>query len=213
MLINILARFRKHDRQNNLPVWTALTGLCFSMVLFSLAVKHAWNELRNYACLCKEADLSAAMRQREFQLAFMEARKNPAPQKAVKPKRKQQRVILIKQASPANNGAAESDVVKNPPAPGSPDTDNDGLYDAEEEALGTDWRRPDTDGDGINDGAELKMDLDPASYDNLSNGAGEAKLDALGDGALQFGTFSYSSSEAGKPWIVPPPKPKRGRKR
>ena len=38
---------------------------------------------------------------------------------------------------------------------GPTDSDNDGLTDAEEQALGTDPFNPDTDGDGVNDGAEV----------------------------------------------------------
>jgi hypothetical protein len=37
----------------------------------------------------------------------------------------------------------------------SPDSDNDGLTDAEELALGTDPHNPDTDGDGLLDGWEV----------------------------------------------------------
>lgn len=38
------------------------------------------------------------------------------------------------------------------------DSDNDGLFDGEEVALGTDPNNPDTDGDGINDGVEVGED-------------------------------------------------------
>ncbi|MGB5820618.1 MAG: gliding motility-associated C-terminal domain-containing protein [Saonia sp.] len=41
------------------------------------------------------------------------------------------------------------------------DTDNDGLTDGEEAALGTDPNNPDTDGDGINDGDEVLNGTDP----------------------------------------------------
>ncbi len=44
-----------------------------------------------------------------------------------------------------------------------PDTDNDGLPDAWEVALGTDVNNPDTDGDGHTDGTEVQKGYDPLS--------------------------------------------------
>ena len=44
---------------------------------------------------------------------------------------------------------------------GGPDSDGDGLSDAEEEALGTDPNNPDTDGDGYEDGEEVDGNTDP----------------------------------------------------
>jgi len=41
------------------------------------------------------------------------------------------------------------------------DTDQDGLYSAQEELLGTDPHNPDSDGDGIADGDELDNGTDP----------------------------------------------------
>lgn len=45
--------------------------------------------------------------------------------------------------------------------PDDPDTDGDGLTDAEEADLGTDPAKADTDGDGITDGDEVKNGTDP----------------------------------------------------
>jgi hypothetical protein len=42
-----------------------------------------------------------------------------------------------------------------------PDSDGDGLTDAEEKILGTDPTNPDTDGDGISDGVEVKVGRNP----------------------------------------------------
>lgn len=69
---------------------------------------------------------------------------------------------------------------------GARDTDNDGLSDRRERALGTDPNEPDTDGDGIRD------DRDDADGDGLpdsggaSPGAGNGKL-FNEDGSLRFG--------------------------
>jgi hypothetical protein len=182
------------------------------MILFALAVKHAWGELRNYESMCKQADLSAATRQRHVQLAFIESRKNPPARENVKPRRHRKGAQIIMQSNPAGDDEMETDVIKVPPAPGSPDTDGDGLYDVEEEALGTDWRRPDTDGDGMNDALELKMGLDPASWDNISDNTDHGNPAGGGDGSVQFGTFSYPSSGSRQKWNSPPHKTKRGRK-
>jgi hypothetical protein len=60
------------------------------------------------------------------------------------------------------------------------DSDQDGLSDAEEKALGTDPKNKDTDGDGYSDGVEVKTGYDPlkpAPGDKLINEA--AKKDAL----------------------------------
>ncbi len=78
------------------------------------------------------------------------------------------------------------------------DTDNDGLYDNEETALGTDINNPDTDGDGLNDGNEVNLySTNPLSADTDSDGmpdsfevansllptdASDAALDNDGDG-------------------------------
>jgi len=78
------------------------------------------------------------------------------------------------------------------------DTDNDGLYDNEETALGTDINNPDTDADGLTDGNEVNLySTNPllADTDNdgmpdgfevanslLANDASDAALDNDGDG-------------------------------
>ena len=41
------------------------------------------------------------------------------------------------------------------------DTDNDGVPDALEKAIGTNWKKADTDGDGFSDGVELKSGYNP----------------------------------------------------
>jgi hypothetical protein len=51
------------------------------------------------------------------------------------------------------------------------DSDNDGLTDAEEKALGTDPNNPDTDGDGLFDGEEVKVyKTDPLNPDTDGDG-------------------------------------------
>ncbi len=51
------------------------------------------------------------------------------------------------------------------------DSDNDGLTDAEEKALGTDPFNPDTDGDGLFDGEEVKVyKTDPLNPDTDGDG-------------------------------------------
>ena len=209
--LKAIAAMHKHDWKNNLPVWMALSGLCFSMILFALAVKHAWCGLRNYENLCRQTDLSALARQRDVRLALIESRKNPAPQNAIKHKRHRRGAMMIKQSDSANSDDIESDVIKIPPAPGSLDTDKDGLYDVEEKVLGTDWRRPDTDDDGINDVMELKMGPDPTLWDNISGNTDRGN--PTGDGSVQFGTFSYPSSGSRKKWDAQPQRGKRGKKR
>ncbi|HPQ94322.1 MAG: IPTL-CTERM sorting domain-containing protein [Thiothrix sp.] len=65
----------------------------------------------------------------------------------------------------------------------SKDSDDDGLTDGEEKALGTDPYDPDSDGDGIPDGTEIKDAANPVDTDQ------DGKIDALdsdddGDGLL-----------------------------
>lgn len=210
---NIAAIAHSYDWRGNLPVWMALSAQWVGMILFILAVKYVWGELRNYESICKQADLSEAARQRYAQLAFVDLRKNPSPQNAVKHRRHRRGAMMIKQSDPADSDDQETDVIHAPPAPGSLDTDGDGLYDVEEEALGTDWRRPDTDGDGLNDERELKMGLDPASYDSINSNAGNDNHEGNGDSSIRFGTFSYPSSGSRQKWNSLPKRTKRGRKR
>lgn len=54
------------------------------------------------------------------------------------------------------------------------DSDNDGLYDAEEEKLGTNPEKADTDGDGLNDSSEVDVyDTDPLSTDTDGDGVSD----------------------------------------
>jgi hypothetical protein len=56
-------------------------------------------------------------------------------------------------------------------APVSPDTDGDGLTDAEELTLGTDPTKADTDGDGLTDGQEVNTyKTDPLNPDTDGDG-------------------------------------------
>ena len=94
----------------------------------------------------------------------------------------------------------------NIPLSGNPDSDNDGITNKEEKALGTDPNNPDTDGDGLTDGEEvLKYKTDPllkdTDHDGLSDGdeilkysTNPLKADTDGDGlsdgdeVLKYGT-------------------------
>ncbi len=65
-----------------------------------------------------------------------------------------------------------------------PDSDGDGLTDAEERKIGTDPTNPDTDGDGISDGVEVRLaslGLDPL-VKNVIPGCTDLTLDSDGDG-------------------------------
>ncbi len=64
----------------------------------------------------------------------------------------------------------------------SPDTDGDGLTDAEEEELGTDPEEEDTDGDGLDDGEEENLGTDPTEIDSDGDGYPDgAEVDAGSD--------------------------------
>jgi hypothetical protein len=52
------------------------------------------------------------------------------------------------------------------------DSDNDGLSDLQEAALGTDPENPDSDGDGISDGDEVSEGADPLHHDGADHEAG-----------------------------------------
>ena len=55
------------------------------------------------------------------------------------------------------------------------DSDQDGLWDAEELLLGTDPTVQDTDGDGLTDGAELDLfNTDPLNADSDEDGVSDA---------------------------------------
>jgi len=57
--------------------------------------------------------------------------------------------------------------------PMNPDTDNDGLTDAEEFNASTNPRSADTDGDGIPDRLEISSGTDPTSWDSDGDGLGD----------------------------------------
>jgi hypothetical protein len=87
------------------------------------------------------------------------------------------------------------------------DTDNDGLTDEEEIALGTDPNNADTDGDGVNDGDEVANGTDPlvdegpvTSVELLTNGSFEA-----GDSNVVYtnnsGNIAIDASHVGQ-WIT-----------
>ena len=75
---------------------------------------------------------------------------------------------------------------------GSPDPDEDGLSNKDEELLGLDPENPDTDDDGLLDGQESAYGADPLKADTdgdglpdgeeLTNGADPTKTDTDGDG-------------------------------
>ena len=74
---------------------------------------------------------------------------------------------------------------------GSPDSDGDGLSDAEEQKLGSNPSKPDSDGDGWVDGDEVDQYTDPVDADDhpytggWDIGACRHDLDATGDGVGQ----------------------------
>ncbi len=74
------------------------------------------------------------------------------------------------------------------------DTDGDGLSDAMERALGTDWKNPDTDGDGYDDKAEVLGDFNP-------KGAGKLALDSDLINK-QKGKILLQTQSKGEAWYV-----------
>lgn len=100
-----------------------------------------------------------------------------------------QDVINITATDPSGNTGTGAVTV-------SVDTDNDGLNDKEEVALGTDPKDPDTDGDGIDDGQEVNVDnTDPLDDCSSVNGTplGDSDCDEDGlttDEELALGTDS-----------------------
>ena len=66
--------------------------------------------------------------------------------------------------------------------PNNPDSDGDGLTDAEEVALVTDPDSADSDGDGVADGDEVALGTDPNSSDATA-GTGEEGCDCTTVGA------------------------------
>ncbi|MCL4210089.1 MAG: hypothetical protein KJZ68_05455, partial [Phycisphaerales bacterium] len=72
----------------------------------------------------------------------------------------------------------------------SPDTDSDGLTDADEIALGTDPNKPDTDGDGLLDGTEVEM-----AIANGTNCPDPLSPDSDGDGLTDGAEVGYEGVE------------------
>ncbi len=64
---------------------------------------------------------------------------------------------------------------------GSPDSDGDGLTDAEEEELGSDPNEPDTDGDGWTDLEEVEGNTDPTKKNDHPYEGGWAIADCRDD--------------------------------
>ncbi|MCB1214372.1 MAG: hypothetical protein KDK66_02730 [Deltaproteobacteria bacterium] len=58
--------------------------------------------------------------------------------------------------------------------PLNPDSDGDGVVDGEEVALGTNPLNPDSDGDGVMDGEEVALGADPLNSDSDGDGLGDA---------------------------------------
>ncbi|MBO0591036.1 gliding motility-associated C-terminal domain-containing protein, partial [Cellulophaga sp. E16_2] len=88
-----------------------------------------------------------------------------------------QDIINITATDPSGNSGTGAVTV-------SVDTDNDGINDNEEVAIGTDPSNPDTDGDGINDGQEVNVDTtdpldDCSSVGGTPLGASDCDNDGL----------------------------------
>ena len=82
------------------------------------------------------------------------------------------------------------------------DSDDDGLSNSEEEALGTNPDVADTDGDGLLDGVEVERGTDPLSEDSDSDGVSDgdevsAGLDPLSDDSDNDGYPDGAEIEAG----------------
>ncbi|SIR77064.1 Winged helix-turn-helix DNA-binding [Haladaptatus litoreus] len=71
--------------------------------------------------------------------------------------------------------ADRAEVVDYETDPLKPDTDNDGLRDAEEVQAGTDPNQPDTDGDGLNDSREIQLGTNASAADTDSDGLTDIK--------------------------------------
>ncbi|MBR6733371.1 MAG: LamG domain-containing protein [Kiritimatiellae bacterium] len=97
------------------------------------------------------------------------------------------------------------------------DTDNDGLTDLEEYALGTSPISWDTDGDGLSDLWEIMRGMNPVKADNANNGGMNAdgdfmayfttpgeyaivKIDGLGEYALPNDGGNFITAEEGGAW-------------
>ncbi|NIR92487.1 MAG: hypothetical protein GWO08_02075, partial [Gammaproteobacteria bacterium] len=70
------------------------------------------------------------------------------------------------------------------------DTDDDGIFDADEVPLGLDPYSNDSDGDQLFDGFELKYEFNPLS----AAGTGETHADNDGDGLDNLGEQTHGSN-------------------
>ena len=68
-----------------------------------------------------------------------------------------------------------------------PDTDGDGLSDAEEAELGTDPEEADSDDDGLTDGEEIDLGTDPLDEDTDSDGMSDGDEVEIGTDPLDDG--------------------------
>jgi gas vesicle protein len=80
------------------------------------------------------------------------------------------------------------------------DTDNDGLFDIEEEVHGSDPNNPDTDGDLLKDGAEVNIyGVSPINNDSDGDGVTDAVEVGLGEDPAVAGVFGPDSDNDGLP--------------
>ena len=83
-----------------------------------------------------------------------------------------------------------------------PDSDGDGLYDDQENALGTDPNNPDSDGDSLSDGDEVNVyGTNPLLIDSDGGGADDGTEIASGTDPLQAGDDGAASLTCGQPAI------------
>jgi hypothetical protein len=75
--------------------------------------------------------------------------------------------------------------------PLDPDTDNDGISDGDEVAIGTDPTNPDSDGDGLIDGDEDTLGTDPLDADTDNDGFSD------GEEVNQLGTDPLDPNDPG----------------
>lgn len=101
-------------------------------------------------------------------------------------------------------GIANQDIEKIPIAETNfigADTDNDGLSDAIEDAIGTDKKKQDTDNDGYNDKIEILNNYNP-------NGAGKLPID-INFASKQAGKILIQVEQNGEAWYMNPDNNKR----
>ena len=109
-------------------------------------------------------------------------------------------VKQIKAVQETENGTLESEpfvVANTEDGIGSTwlDSDNDGIADFVEKALGTDPEKSDTDGDGLTDYEELYIaGTNPLKYDTDENGVNDADDDMDGDGLSNKEEISLGTS-------------------